>query len=86
MQGYLNRHPLGQVGSGAPTGNDLFAAWAEADDAWMAAIKAAYPRKNAGDVRYTALAKGEPGTELRAAYDAFHAAAAAWRKAYDQAR
>jgi hypothetical protein len=81
----LNRHPLGQVGSAAPTANSLFTAWTEADDAWMKALKAAFPRKNAGDVRYTSLAKGEPGTELRAAYDAFHAAGAAWRKAYDNA-
>lgn len=45
--------------------------WIAAENEWMALIRAAFPRKRAGDVRYTDEGKGEPGTALRAAYDAF---------------
>lgn len=42
-----------------------------ADDEWMEAIRAAFPGKRAGDVRYTDAANGEPGSELRRRYDAY---------------
>lgn len=42
------------------------------------AIRAAFPRRRAGDVRYTTDAHGEPGTPLRAAYDAYVEARDRW--------
>lgn len=56
------------------TEHELYRAAVAADAAWSAAIKAAFPRERAGDVRYTAKAHGEPGSPLRAAYDARTAA------------
>ena len=55
----------------------LFAAQRDADgkdEAWMRAIKAAFPRRRAGDVRYTPAAEGTPGSTLRKVYDARMAA------------
>ncbi len=49
----------------------IHADWIKAENEWMQQIKAAFPRKRAGDVRYHKEAEGEPGTELRAAYEAF---------------
>ena len=51
----------------------------DADARWMTEIKRAFPSQRAGDVRYTALAHGEPGTALRRAYDDFKAAQEAWK-------
>lgn len=50
----------------------------ETDARWMVEIKRAFPTKRAGDVRYTVLAHGEPGSRLRAAYDAYVEARAMW--------
>jgi hypothetical protein len=44
------------------------------DQAWMTEIRKAFPYQRAGDVRYTDKANGEPGTPLRAAYEAYVAA------------
>ena len=50
----------------------------DADARWMTEIKRAFPSQRAGDVRYTALAHGEPGTALRKACDEYKAAREAW--------
>lgn len=52
------------------TKREAYKAWAAADDAWHALLKAQFGR-DAGDVRYTARGRGEPGTALRAAHDEF---------------
>lgn len=50
-------------------------ALADADNAWIAAYQAICPRGTwPGDFRYTDAATGEPGTTLRARYDAWRAA------------
>lgn len=48
-----------------------------ADDAWSAELSRAF-KGAAGDIRYTKQGEGEPGTDLRRAYDAFKAARDAW--------
>jgi hypothetical protein len=43
-----------------------------ADDAWTAAYTAICPKRTwPGDFRYTAAARGEPGSELRRLHDEF---------------
>lgn len=43
-----------------------------ADDAWTAAYRAICPKRVwPGDFRYTAAARGEPGSELRRLHDEF---------------
>lgn len=61
----------------APT---LFQAALDADDAWNAAGQRLFG-KRWGDVRYTPQAHGEPGTPLRALYDAYTLARDAWHAA-----
>lgn len=56
----------------------LWDAWLAAERLWVAEIVNACPRKWPGAVRYTAAAKGEPGTPLRAASDAWEAAKVAF--------
>lgn len=51
-----------------------------ADDAWSLAMEAA------GVERYTAAARGEPGSDLRALYDAKVAADAAMNAAWSRSR
>jgi hypothetical protein len=63
--------------------NDAWNAWIAADNAWHAEIEKAYPRQHAGDIRYTALGKGKPGTALRAAHDLFISTGDAWRALRD---
>lgn len=63
------------------TTKELFAAWNDADEKWMIAVKASFPRQWPGDVRYTAAANGQPGTPLRSAYDKYVLARDAARKA-----
>lgn len=68
--------------SPAMTIHELYAAFGASDDAWMTELRRAFPGlKHYGDLRYTKAAEGEPGTALRAAYDAFRAAGHAWREA-----
>lgn len=67
----------------SPSATDIWNAWVAADKAWLKAIEEAYPDQRAGDLRYTAIGEGKPGTALRAAYDAFHAAGKAWRDIRD---
>ncbi len=58
----------------------LQAAAQAADDAWTAAYQAICPKKTwPGDFRYTAAARGEPGSTLRALYDEFRRTGDAWR-------
>lgn len=57
----------------------IYGDWIAAENEWMAQIKAAFPRKRAGNVRYQKEGEGEPGTALRAAYDA-------WRRLGDEYR
>ena len=45
-------------------------AWIAADEAWAAELKTQFG-KSAGDARYTDLGKGEAGSLLRKAHDAF---------------
>ena len=59
----------------------LYDAWNEAETAWMSEIVKAIPRGQACDLRYTDQGKGAPETALRAAYDAFTRAAAAFHDA-----
>ncbi len=59
------------------------AALQAADDAWMAELLATFGAA-AQTVRYKLAAKGEPGSSLRAAWDARYAALQAWFKACDQ--
>lgn len=59
----------------------LHKAWLAADTAWHNAIVDAYPKKWPGDVRYTPAGKGEPGTPLRAAHDAWESARDAFHAA-----
>lgn len=67
----------------APTATAAWNTWIAADHAWHDAIAASYPGQRAGDLRYTAIGKGKPGTELRAAHDAFMAAGDAWNAIRD---
>lgn len=57
----------------------IYGDWVAADAAWMSEIKAAFPRKRAGNVRYQKEGEGEPGTALRAAYEV-------WRRLGDEYR
>lgn len=59
----------------------LHAAWLSADTAWTAAMQAAYPRAWPGDIRYIPKGRGELGTPLRAAYEAYTAARDAFHAA-----
>lgn len=62
------------------TNLSLYDAWVIADKAWMSALRQAFPhKKTIGDLRYLSEGKGEPGSELRIAYDAFISAGNAWR-------
>lgn len=45
-----------------------------ADEAWSEAVISAFPKRHACDVRYTAAARGEPGSELRELWEAKRAA------------
>jgi hypothetical protein len=47
------------------------------DNAWQAELVKAFG-KHAGDMRYQSPGKGDPGTALRAAYEARMAAQARW--------
>lgn len=58
-----------------PTPESL--AFREADRAWQRALDAAFPR-DANQARYEARGRGEPGSPLRAAYEARMAAYDAW--------
>ncbi len=58
-------------------GTDLHRAALATDDAWQAELVRCFG-KQAGDVRYAKAGKGEPGTPLRAAYEARKAAQEAW--------
>jgi len=51
------------------TKREAHLAWRAADDAWHALLKAQFGR-DAGDVRYTARGRGEPGSDLRDAHEA----------------
>lgn len=51
-----------------------------ADDAWSAELRRLFG-KRAGDVRYTAAGKGEPGSTLRHLHDEFRRANEAWMDA-----
>lgn len=68
------------MSSTTTTIHDLYRAACAADDAWMEAIRTAFPSLRAGDVRYTRQAHGEPDTDLRAAYDRYMSASLAWRE------
>lgn len=48
-----------------------------ADAAWQAELKKLYG-KRAGDMRYTEAGEGEPGSDLRAAFNARRAAMLEW--------
>lgn len=63
------------------TEHELYRAAVAADDAWSVAIAAAFPKERAGDARYTAKGKGEPGSPLRAAHDRREEACAALLRA-----
>jgi hypothetical protein len=49
----------------------LLNASTEADKAWMAEVAAVFGVKDAGMARFQDRANGEPGTRLRALYDAY---------------
>ncbi len=55
-------------------------AFEAADSAWTAAV-VALCGKDAGTLRYTYVARGEPGSELRALFDARAAAHNVWLEA-----
>lgn len=57
----------------------IYADWLAAESEWMAQIKAAFPHRRAGNVRYQPEGEGEPGTALRAAYEA-------WKRVQDEYR
>lgn len=58
-----------------------------ADKAWSDAYRAICPRRTwPGDFRYTAAAKGEPGSELRRLYEAFRAASDEMGRAFEVGR
>lgn len=59
----------------------LYLAWSETDRAWVLEIEKAFPKDWPGDVRYIEKGKGEPGTPLRAAFDAMVAARDAFKQA-----
>lgn len=63
----------------------LYHAAIAADAAWSAELKRQFG-KNAGDVRYTARGKGEPGSELRRLHATFRSTSDAWLKAMRAAR
>ena len=56
------------------------AAFEAAEKAWIVQLVATFG-KDAYDMHYTSHAKGEPGTALRAAWDARKAASDAWTNA-----
>lgn len=60
---------------------ELYDAWVAADHAWSDAIKATFPKRWPGDVRYMPEGRGAPGSPLRAAYDACSVSANAFRDA-----
>lgn len=65
---------------GPPTIAQLFRRFDAADTAWMDAIRRTL-RGRTGDVRYTEIAQGEPGTLLRAAFEEFQRTGDEWRRA-----
>lgn len=71
------RHPAGWGNLMKRTAAEIFNA---ADLDWHHALIDAFG-KDAGQVRYEARGAGEPGTPLRAAYDARMAAFRNWRAA-----
>jgi hypothetical protein len=64
---------------------DATTAYSEADDAWQAELEKTFG-KDAGTQRYYDAGKGTPGTALRAAYERYAAAMAAWQPLFDKAR
>ena len=61
----------------SPAHKALYDAAMATDAAWGAELRRLFG-KRAGDVRYLAQGRGEPGTELRRLYDAAKNAGAAW--------
>jgi len=57
----------------------LYAALIAADNVWMAALRVVYPNRTFMDIRSDNLHKGEPGTDMRAAWDAYEVTAIAYR-------
>lgn len=64
----------------------IYAEWLAAESEWMAQIKAAFPRKRAGNVRYQKEGEGEPGTALRAAYETWRRFGDEYREAWAESR
>jgi hypothetical protein len=56
-----------------------------ADENWSRIGQATFG-KRWGDVRYTAAGKGEPGSALRQAHDAYEKAREAWRATYNNGK
>lgn len=54
-----------------------YTAFSKADDAWQMELVATFG-KEAGDARFEPRGEGQPGTKLRAAYEARDAARKAW--------
>ena len=59
--------------------NQAYSRFLKADENWTKQIKK-HCKGRPGDVRYTAAAKGMPGTPLRAAYDELTNASNAWHE------
>ncbi|MGE0829465.1 MAG: hypothetical protein AB7O04_08955 [Hyphomonadaceae bacterium] len=59
----------------------LLQAETAADKAWMAEVAAVFGERHASMVRFQECANGEPGTRLRALYDAYVAARDAYHAA-----
>lgn len=55
-----------------------YRAWEAAEAAWSLALHRRFGR-DASEMRYRAIGKGEPGSELRQLHEACVAAEAAWR-------
>jgi DNA-binding FadR family transcriptional regulator len=63
------------------------AAFYSADaDWWIALVQHCGNERTARDLRYCSLSRGEPGSALRAAYDARTAAHEAWMEAANLGR
>ena len=63
--------------AGFPFNTPAHRAALDTDRAWSAELVKAFGR-NAGDMRYVKAGQGDPGTPLRAAYEARHTASTAW--------